>query len=226
MAALFTDDLERLLAQAVSSRMKILGVFSADMLPFVNEISQQCCGKPTSSSSSSSSGSSKSTSSCCCCCFAVNTDPSHRPGKHWVLFIGCRTASANANEAFHLEYFDSYGMPMELYRDLYDSCLHKGLLPLIKQYNTVMLQDVKTSVCGHYCVLFANLRASGRSFAAAVRSLSSCAASTLDRDNLVVRRVYAMVNRARSNSSSSNSLRLSLCHSGICPRQCCCSCTT
>jgi hypothetical protein len=204
--------------------MKILGVFSADMLPSVNEIIQQCCAKPTTTSSGCCC--------CCCCCFAVNTDPSHRPGKHWVLFIGCRTASANQNEAFHLEYFDSYGMPMELYRDLHDSCLHKGLLPLIKQYNTVMLQDVKTSVCGHYCVLFANLRASGRSFAAAVRSLSSCAASALDRDNLVVRRVYTMVNRSSSSSNSSssssccNSLRLSLCLSGICPRQCCGSCTT
>jgi hypothetical protein len=212
MTALFTDELERLLAQAVSGRMKMLGVFSADVLPIVNEI--RSCSSSTISNS---------------CCFAVNTDPSHRPGKHWVLFIGCRTSSANANESFHLEYFDSYGMPMELYRDLYDSCLHKGLLPLIKQYNTVMLQDVKTSVCGHYCVLFANLRATGRSFAAAVRNLSSCAASTLDRDNFVVRRVYAMADRTNSStssSSSSNSLRLSLFHSGIRLRQCCCNCTS
>jgi hypothetical protein len=139
MAALYTEELERLLLQAVvigggggGRRMKMLGVYSADLMPSVDEIRRGCLSTTFSASSSS------------LCCFAINTDPSHRPGKHWVLFIACQKA-----DGVHLEYFDSYGMPMELYRDLYDSCSNKGLLPLIKQYNTLMLQDVSTTVCGY-----------------------------------------------------------------------------
>jgi hypothetical protein len=186
--------------------MKVLGVYSADLLPTVDEIRLGCRNSSRNFTS---------------CCFAVNTDPSSRPGKHWVLFIGCR----NACGVQLLEYFDSYGMPMELYRDLYDSCLNKGLLPLIKQYNTLMLQDVSTSVCGYYCVLFANLRASGRSFAHVVRHLSSCAASALDRDNFVVRCVYALLSNC-SNCCNSSRLRLPKDHSGLCIRQCCSSSST
>lgn len=203
MAVLFTDELERLLLQVISGkRMKMLGVYSADLLPSVDEISLACRRDSNFISSS--------------CCFAVNTDPSHRPGKHWVLFVACRNACG-----LELEYFDSYGMPMELYRDLYESCSSKGLLSLIKHCNIVMLQHVTTSVCGYYCILFAYLRANGRSFASVVCHLSSCAASALERDSLVVRRVYALL----SKNKCKNSCRLCFTErlSGYCIRQCCTS---
>lgn len=194
MAALYTEELEGLLKQAVGRRMVMLGVFSADLLPSANSIHQNRSS----------------------CCFAVNTDPSNRPGKHWILFITCWTSTAG----MELEYFDSFGMPIELYRDLYDSCVRKGLVPLIKQRNTLMLQDINTSVCGYYCVLFAYLRATGRSFASAVRFLSHAGSSALVRDNFVVRTVYARL--GRTSCSSSNS-RILACHSGGHIRQCCCS---
>jgi hypothetical protein len=73
--------------------------------------------------------------------------------------------------------------------------LHKGFLPLIKMRNTVMLQDLTTTVCGYYCIFFAYLRANGRSFAIAVRFLASVSSnSSLLRDKFVVRKVYAIVN--------------------------------
>lgn len=190
MAALYTEELERLLMQVVSGRrMQVIGVFPADMLPSVDMIQE---------------------SSYSCCCFAVNTDPSHRPGKHWVLFISSWTASAG----LELEYFDSYGMQLELYRELHLSCLRNSYLSLIKRYNTVMLQDLTTTACGYYCVFFAYLRANGRSFAYAVRFLVSLSTSSVTRDKLVVRNVYAIVD-CRSKP---------MCYSGTGLRQCCCSC--
>lgn len=178
MAALYTDQLEKLLAQVVVGKcMRFVGVFSADLVPPLNVFQ----------------------SSSSCCCFAANTDPSYRPGKHWVLFISRRAA-----DGFVLEYFDSYGMPLEMYSDLHLSCLRNGYLPLIKQYNTVMLQHLSTSVCGYYCVYFAHRRALGQPFASVVRLLASLGTSSLLRDKRVLRNVYCLVTCRSSSSYTAN----------------------
>lgn len=80
-------------------------------------------------------------------CCIVNTDPSSKPGKHWVAFF--RSSHGK------LEFFDSYGRPPNHFgfpigvNMLDASCC---------EYNSLTLQADNTSVCGQYCILFLFLR--------------------------------------------------------------------
>lgn len=80
-------------------------------------------------------------------CCIVNTDPSTKPGKHWVAFY--------LGPHGKLEFFDSYGRPpthfnFPLASNLLDSSRF--------EYNTLALQADTTSVCGQYCLVFLFLR--------------------------------------------------------------------
>ena len=78
----------------------------------------------------------------------INTDPSWKPGKHWVaVYIPIRGP---------WEYFDSYGEP--------------PLSPFIRQwidphpyiYNNKLLQSPVSDVCGQYCMYYLMHRARGQ----------------------------------------------------------------
>ena len=75
-----------------------------------------------------------------------NTDPSHRPGEHWVAMYvdgkGC-----------HGEYFDSFGRPPPetLRRYLNEHCMYWN-------FNDSQSQSVASRFCGHYCVFYCILR--------------------------------------------------------------------
>ncbi len=73
--------------------------------------------------------------------FIANTDPSDKPGVHWVAIF--------VNSDGKAEYFDSYGL--------------KPFVPSISTfleqykercYSRKRLQDQFSSVCGHYCLYF------------------------------------------------------------------------
>lgn len=169
MGALYTDEIELLLARLVGCRFTVLGVFSADGVPSAEVLA------------------SYSTVTC----FVSNTDPARLPGKHWVAFIASRCRLSNK---LLLQYFDPYGLPLELYTDLYNSCRERGLLPMLSKCNTLPLQDFASTVCGHYCVLFVHLRASGRSFDVAVRYIRhSVNLSSVERDKFVVRTLHSIM---------------------------------
>ena len=78
-------------------------------------------------------------------CCVVNTDPSDRPGEHWVAFF--RDSSLKL-----LEYFDSYGENPTFYGFF----LGKSIAPNNAQiqYSNKTLQGYGSTVCGQYCVLF------------------------------------------------------------------------
>lgn len=173
MAALNTDEVGTLL-QRVAHRpgqMFALGVLPADCLPSICRLQDIL-------------------RSVALCCFVANTDPAKRPGKHWVLFI-----ASSVRGTIQLEYFDSYGLPMVLYTDLYNSCARKRLLPLIKVYSSVSLQDVSSSVCGHYCILFAHFRANGHSFKFILGYLHRGSVTALERDKSVVTTLHSILHR-------------------------------
>lgn len=75
--------------------------------------------------------------------FIVNTDRREDPGAHWTLFYRSKDGVAL--------YFDSYGM-RPLYKEMYDFILKDSEK---FDYNTWQLQDVDSSVCGHYVTYFA-----------------------------------------------------------------------
>lgn len=83
--------------------------------------------------------------------FIANTDRHTEPGTHWVAFY--------FDNAGRCTYFDSYGLPP----------FNKYLLKFAKDqslrwhYSEKKLQDVGSSVCGHYCVFFAHQMARGQS---------------------------------------------------------------
>ena len=79
----------------------------------------------------------------------ANTDPSTKSGSHWILFY----FDNNGN----VEYFDSLGKTLTHY--------HKDFFKIIKNncnyYSRVVknrIQPVNTTLCGHYCLYYANSR--------------------------------------------------------------------
>ena len=83
----------------------------------------------------------------------VNTDPSDKPGEHWVAIHFEETA----------EYFDSYGLPP----------YHKEICEYLERnspdgniiMNHVTLQTPGFSItCGHYCCLFVIFNQRGLDF--------------------------------------------------------------
>src|SRR6185437_2682600 len=69
-----------------------------------------------------------------------NTDPSFKPGKHWVAaFV----------QYPYGHYFDSYGLPPSpIFRTFMDRNCKSW------KYNTLGLQKFGSDECGHYCVYF------------------------------------------------------------------------
>ena len=80
----------------------------------------------------------------------INTDPSYKPGQHWV----CVSIQENGNGF----YFDSFGLP-PLKTEIIDFLNYK----CIKRWgrNKVALQNVLSKTCGHYCVLWIIFRCQG-----------------------------------------------------------------
>lgn len=76
------------------------------------------------------------------CAMVINTDPSYKPGMHWVaIYIPA------ASEP--VEYFDSYGQKPNI------SSIRNFITKFPESwYNNQRLQGPLSSVCGHYCIYF------------------------------------------------------------------------
>ena len=71
------------------------------------------------------------------CGFVANTDPSTKPGTHWVAFYFPSRDKG--------EFFDSYGYPPE----------HYGFKSYkIETWNKYKLQSSWSNVCGQYCIFY------------------------------------------------------------------------
>lgn len=69
--------------------------------------------------------------------YIINTDPAHKPGKHWVAFFLTRKT---------VYYFDPYGIPPQGFHRILQS--RKNV-----QYFGKRLQGMGR-MCGHYCLYF------------------------------------------------------------------------
>lgn len=84
-------------------------------------------------------------------CFVINTDPSSKPGTHWVAIYICGNGRA--------EYFDSFGLKPKL----------KSILRFLSRfssgytYNRKQLQNIFSTVCGNYCCEYLLHRCQGKS---------------------------------------------------------------
>ena len=90
--------------------------------------------------------------------FILNTDPTHKGGKHWVLAF---RRSASKRPVF----FDSYGMLPSKY--------YKGWRKLDSfQRSTDDFQQPETTVCGDHCLYVGKRLAAGHSLAKILKSYS------------------------------------------------------
>ena len=124
--------------------------------------------------------------------FVANTDPSDRPGQHWV-------AVYQESPSRPLEFFDSCGLSPEFFS------LTLPISPLI--LNNKQLQGFDSNVCGHYCIFFLVHRPLARSFRDTLNLISALGASTKDRDQTVqsLIRMHMFYPRVSCDSSHSHS---------------------
>ena len=73
----------------------------------------------------------------------VNTDPHNKPGQHWV--------GISIDKLGVGYYFDSFGLP-PLVDDIYKFITSRATAGW--SYNKNHIQDVTSSTCGKYCVIF------------------------------------------------------------------------
>lgn len=92
-----------------------------------------------------------------------NTDPSNKPGKHWVLFF-----FHNDNS---VDFFDSLGKDMDHYGHQFVDFAKRFSSKF--QTSLVRTQPRNTSFCGQYCLYFAHKRCSGHSMSHIIQSMKS-----------------------------------------------------
>lgn len=131
MAALRTEQLEFLLDHLVQRPGVVdsLGVFPADCIP--RRLSRRRRDA----------------------CFILNTEPLGRPGAHWLAFYH------SASTPTRLEYFDSFGGSISLYRDVVAAIAVRNPDLTVQSANNSVLQALTSTACGYYCLYFLCLRA-------------------------------------------------------------------
>ena len=84
--------------------------------------------------------------------YILNTDPSTKPGHHWVAVY---------LKPGLCEFFDSLGEAPSKYNQDFDKLM---LLNGPKyMYNTHRIQNYSSQVCGHYCIFYIIMRCKGYS---------------------------------------------------------------
>ena len=81
-----------------------------------------------------------------------NTDPSDKPGKHWVLFFFNNTS---------VDFFDSLGRDITYYGNIFIDFVNKFVKD-VKQC-LIRTQPVNSSLCGQYCLYYAFAKCLGLS---------------------------------------------------------------
>ena len=87
-------------------------------------------------------------------CFVANTGTSNKKGEHWVAFW--------LETSEHCEFFDSYGFSPLIY----------GFNVPFTSFNTMSLQSLKSSVCGHFCIYYLYGRSRGLPMSLILNSFS------------------------------------------------------
>ena len=102
----------------------------------------------------------------------VNCCPSNYRGEHWVAVF---------SENEQLEFFDSFGLPPDVYEGVVSFLRAQGWPEEFDAtYNDEQIQSIDSDACGHYCILFCHFRARGVAYADILRHLSDIHSSSRD----------------------------------------------
>jgi len=129
--------------------------------------------------------------------FIVNTDRHDQPGQHWLAFM--YNASLDA-----IDFFDSFGMQLDLYANVYASLMRNNILKRVTVANKFDLQNVTSFVCGQYALSFLawrskHLRVDSRLFSFDIRSRFS---SPSQRDVYIVQHVDHLTTSAHCKQNA------------------------
>ena len=83
------------------------------------------------------------------CGFVANTDPSNKPGTHWVVFY-----FSSEHEGEFFETADYYSISLRNFLDKHS---------IEWDFNKRTLQSIWSDVCGQYCLFYLCQRARGHS---------------------------------------------------------------
>lgn len=117
-----SNDIRIRILKDIYARKEFIGVFPRNQLPLVQK-------EPFS--------------------FICNTDPSTKPGEHWIAMHFDRKKRCT--------FFDSFGLPPDYY-NLKD---YIEKLSVDYEFNKRQLQDFNSSLCGHFCCVFILLKSRG-----------------------------------------------------------------
>jgi hypothetical protein len=129
-----TAQIRHALEQDPIARKMFFGVFPSDKLP--QTLEKYPCG------------------------FVANTDPSGKPGTHWIAFYFPSEGEG--------EFFDSYGRSPNYYKEF-----KKFLGKHSWDYNERKLQSDWSDVCGQYCIFYLSYRARSVSMKKIVQMFSN-----------------------------------------------------
>ena len=115
-----TLELDAILTRTMK-KCNFIGVFACDQLP-----SETTLSRPLA--------------------LVVNTDPSHRGGRHWLAIYIDRNNTGS--------FFDSFGNPPERFSDTIVKFLRENCTMI--RHQTLQLQSKCSAVCGQYCIFFLN----------------------------------------------------------------------
>jgi hypothetical protein len=94
-------------------------------------------------------------------CFIINTDPSDRPGQHWVAFF------LNPKKDGSIEYYDSFAEPIHHEWNKFLKPMADIISPdsyLKFKSNKIVNQSVNSSNCGYFAIKFLVDRLRGKPF--------------------------------------------------------------
>ena len=89
----------------------------------------------------------------------VNTDPSNRPGRHWICMF--------FHEDGHGEFFDSFGLPPKL---VFERYMNKYCISWT--FNKKQMQSLVSRFCGNYCIWYCMMKFSKFTLNELVRVMS------------------------------------------------------
>ena len=91
-----------------------------------------------------------------------NTDPSNKPGKHWLLFF------FHNNRAY---YYDSLGNKLEYYGKDFTEFVKR--FSIFYESSKIRTQPKNSSLCGYYCLYFAYKICKGNNMHDIINSMKS-----------------------------------------------------
>lgn len=82
--------------------------------------------------------------------YVINTDPSNKPGEHWVAVYFDGKGNA--------EYFDSFGFPPSFVPSINRFIVQNSFK---LKFNKRLLQELTSAVCGYYVIYFIMMKSRG-----------------------------------------------------------------